>query len=242
MAIDNTFLKVLIRAITKYRPQSLRHLKTACLGYPDLIATRSVLAESFGDEILSRWPVSKWASKIRDWHGLGSREGDIFDTEFLFSTLRLEPTFFDVASHRNCEIFFDLNEPLDSDYRHQYDLVIDTGTLEHCFNVGVAFQNMCELTKLEGLIISAAPLSKVNHGFWCFSPTAYFDGFTQNGFKLLALIGVIPTDHTLRLVDLDPTSRFKIKPESIAIAVARRTSLQEFSWPTQSKYLSAIKP
>ena len=51
--------------------------------------------------------------------------------------------------------------------KNKYDLIFDVGTLEHCFNVGQAFKNIMEMTKLGGTIFMATA-SKINHGFWNF--------------------------------------------------------------------------
>lgn len=61
--------------------------------------------------------------------------------------------------------------------KEQYQLVIDTGTLEHCFNVGQAFMNVAVSVSIGGVILQAAPLNRFNHGFWSFSPTADHDFF-----------------------------------------------------------------
>ena len=46
------------------------------------------------------------------------------------------------------EIITDLNMPHNSEHQGRYDIVIDTGTLEHCFDVGIAFENMCRLARI----------------------------------------------------------------------------------------------
>lgn len=59
----------------------------------------------------------------------------------------METDYFDIQKVRENEIILDLNEELPIMYEKKYDLVIDTGTHEHCFNAGTAFTNMLKLFK-----------------------------------------------------------------------------------------------
>ena len=78
--------------------------------------------------------------------------------------MRIDADFIDIKKLRGVEKIVDLNEPLPAEYHNVYDLVIDTGTLEHSFNVGVAFRSMCQMAKVGAHIITLAPASMVNTG------------------------------------------------------------------------------
>ncbi len=229
------------RAVRDFLLPSFPRPRAACLGYPDLIVTEESLRSLFGEQAVSMWPKSKWTEEIVAWHGIPRDFGAIYDSQTLFDKYGVNARFFDVKAHRDCEEPLDLNQEISHDLKQAFDLLIDTGTLEHCFNVGIAFRNMCEMTSHKGIVISAAPLTKVNHGFWCFSPTAYFDGFVQNGFKVLSFLGVISEAGKPKLIDIHPTQRVILPPESIMIAVARREALQDFIWPVQSKYHTVFR-
>lgn len=83
----------------------------------------------------------------------------------------METDYFDIQKVRENEIILDLNEELPIMYEKKYDLVIDTGTHEHCFNVGTAFINMLKLFKNYGCIVTnMSPMNYPNHGFWNFFP------------------------------------------------------------------------
>jgi hypothetical protein len=236
VAIDQSYLKVMDRAIRDFLLPIFPKPRAACLGYPDLIVKKELLLSLFGEQAVALWPMSKWAREIVSWHRLPEDFGTVFDSQTLFDKYGIDVKFFDFMDHRNCEETLDLNHEISHDHKHAFDLLVDTGTLEHCFNVGIAFRNMCEMTSLKGIVISAAPLTKVNHGFWCFSPTAYFDGFVQNGFKILLFLGVVSDAGKIKFIEVHPIQRVILPPESIMIVVARREVLKDFTWPVQSKY------
>jgi hypothetical protein len=79
----------------------------------------------------------------------------------------------------------DLNKP--GTATRQFDLVIDPGTSEHCWNVGTALINMANCVKVGGYIYHMVPMAHWNHGFWNFSPCAFSDFYTQNGFEIIRL-------------------------------------------------------
>jgi len=102
---------------------------------------------------------------------------------------------------------------------------------------------MCELVQRNGWVISMAPLSMTNHGFWNVNPTAYFDAFSQNGFSVHFLRGRTKSGLKIQLYDyIDAASaRVRSPPaEAMLICIARRESEQAFKWPVQAKYLSML--
>jgi len=114
---------------------------------------------------------------------------------------------------------------------------VDTGTLEHCFNVGTAFENMCKLVRIGGLILSAAPMTKINHGFWNFSPCAYENYYEQNKYKILFLAGFYKDKGEIKKIKIEKNKRVIYPPEALIICVARKTSESTFKIPIQKKYL-----
>jgi hypothetical protein len=72
----------------------------------------------------------------------------------------------------------DLNYP--EDWPEKYDVVIDGGTAEHCFNVGQVFANILSAVRPDGgIVVHVNPLNMMNHGFWNISPTAYADFYRR---------------------------------------------------------------
>ena len=68
----------------------------------------------------------------------------------------------------------------------KYDLIFDGGTSEHIFNFPQVLKNIHDLLKLGGIIIHAAPTHNfVDHGFYMFSPTVFYDFYSVNKFDIL---------------------------------------------------------
>ncbi len=85
-------------------------------------------------------------------------------------------------------ICVDLNGSLPEDLSRSFDLVYDGGTLEHCFDPAQVLRNTVALCAAGGRIIHHVPINNwVNHGFYQFSPTLFFDYYEAAGFKDLSL-------------------------------------------------------
>jgi hypothetical protein len=79
-------------------------------------------------------------------------------------------------------IHHDLNLPLEID--EQFDIAINNGTAEHVFDIAQFFRTMHERTKPGGLMIHEAPFTGwIDHGFYCFQPTFFFDLAHANDYK-----------------------------------------------------------
>ena len=84
----------------------------------------------------------------------------------------------DYSDYEGANIIHDMNEPLES--TEEYDTVIDSGTLEHVFNINEAFKNITKLCKVGGQILHALPANNnCGHGFWQFSPELFFAMYSE---------------------------------------------------------------
>lgn len=83
------------------------------------------------------------------------------------------------------DIIFNLNDDLPEDLHQKYDYIIDSGTLEHVFDVAKAIKNVSAMLRQGGMIIHILPLGGyVDHGFYSFSPTFFLDYYPLNGFYI----------------------------------------------------------
>lgn len=99
----------------------------------------------------------------------------------------------------------DLNQPVPADLHGCYDLVYDGGTMEHCFNCVAFLQNTIDLVKPGGRVIHHVPVNNwVNHGFYQFSPTLFFDFYETNGFTDMQMIIHMMTKRRERYLVYDP--------------------------------------
>jgi hypothetical protein len=174
------------------------------LGYPDLIAKAATLQEIFKS---------------------GDRE-----TKAAFERIGCTLRCVDFYRLKGVDKVVDLNEPVDLG---KYDLVIDPGTIEHCFNVAQAFKNAAQAVKVGGFIFHIGSLSMVNHAFYSFSPTLFPDFYGANGFELVMLQGShkdgVP-------IPIHPYQRMKIPEECVIHCIARKVEEKETRWPIQWKY------
>lgn len=89
---------------------------------------------------------------------------------------------------------FDLNSCIEEryDFTQRFDLVTNNGTTEHLFNQQAVFDNIHRLTSVGGLMLHAVPfLNYINHCFFNYSPTFFYNLAVANSYTLLALgVGV----------------------------------------------------
>ena len=144
--------------------------KVAVIGFPDLHQNIPLLEELFGRPTVKR-----------------AKSNDIVQLiELLKIKFNCESTVFDIQQHRGIETYLDLNKPLPIEFLKQFDFVIDSSCLEHCFNIAQAFRNLCDLVRLGGIVTTVAPIYDLNHGYFNVNPLFHADGFCHNGFELLS--------------------------------------------------------
>ena len=201
--------------------------EVVCLGWPDFIVSEELMFEIYG-ETAEQFRIE---NNPKSW---GRKERELFDVHAVFQHHNCNLTIIDVIQHRGVEEFLDLNEPLEENFFQRFDLVVDTGTIEHCFNAGTAFKNMCNMTKVGGVIITAAPYSRPFHGYYNFTREMYTDGFGKNGFDILEIVGTISKKMH---VALDEDFFTKNMPaQGILNCIAKKVEDKEFKWPIQGKY------
>jgi SAM-dependent methyltransferase len=199
-------------------------MRIASMGYPDLIA-------DIPDMPGLRYREDSEAICRR--HGLQSRQ--IPDAESYFDLLHCRLDVYDIVRERGCEILCDLNEPFAT--TDDYDIVLDVGTVEHCFNIAQAIMNMAEMVKLGGHIIHENPFSCGNHGFFNLNPTFFVDFYEANGFEIECRL----VTREGQFAVAPRTQRFKWEGRELNVfALARRLEVKPFVFPTQSKYRKLI--
>lgn len=237
MAIEMQFLALIKQVLDRRRQVKPADLSALCLAYPDLLVTKNNLEGLFSPELVARLPMRDDAAKIWEWHGLPGFAEPLYDAMALFEALNVKAEVIDIVAARGMERIVDLNTPLPADLEARFDFDIDTGTCEHCFNVAQAFSNACAAVAVGGYLVHAAPLTRMNHGFWNFSPTVYPDFLLDNGFKILFMSGM-----TCDLVkvfgpfEVPPFARFAAPADAGIFVVAERLEQRAFTWPVQRKY------
>ncbi len=95
----------------------------------------------------------------------------------------------DASAYENADIIHDMNTPIAPG--ELYSIVGDFGTLEHVFNVPVAFDNMARLAAPNAHILHMLPSNNfVGHGFYQFSPELFFQIYsTERGYAGTRVFG-----------------------------------------------------
>ena len=215
-------------------------MRVASFGYPDIIAPPESIERMVGHK-LSSLAHRADSKEICRRHGL--QERPIPDAESLFSLMDCNLDVYDIVRERGCEHLCDLNFPLPMDKFPNliyagYDIVLDVGTAEHCFNIGQALINMADMAKEGGYIIHENPFNCGNHGFYNLNPTLFHDFYGQNGFDVMECM-LVTRDG--RQATVPHAARFKFVVEELNVfCVARRTAIRPFVFPVQSKYAHLI--
>ena len=235
MAINTIVLNVL----RQIRPHLPAEPKICCLGYPDVLVSTEQAQQYLGAEAAARLAYRPDSASIIAWHALQAHLDRVIDAQSLFEVMGMQLTVVDLVASRGGERIVDLNEALPADLADAFDIVLDAGTMEHCFNVGQAVRNILAMAKVGGFVIHMNPMTMINHGFFNFSPTFYHDFYGQNGHQLIAPIcGVSTNGIKVNYQKVDHTRRQRV-PDSttMVLSVARKLNDSVPIWPMQSKYL-----
>jgi len=120
------------------------------------------------------------------------REPELHDRGFISDGGLLESLGFgevvrlDYSDYEAPDAILDLNQhqtPHELQYR--FDVVLDSGTIEHIFDIPAALRHCLRMVKPGGRIIHLTPSSNcVDHGLYSISPTLYFDFYSAAGCRV----------------------------------------------------------
>lgn len=116
----------------------------------------------------------------------GTTERPGMSDDAFFHALGFDETHaLDRSDFEGADVIWDLNEPLPAEHHGKFDLVYNGGTLEHVFHLPNALASVCAALRPGGRAVHVAPVSNaVDHGFYQFSPTLFYDYYVQNGWEL----------------------------------------------------------
>jgi hypothetical protein len=143
----------------------------------------------------------------------------------------------DLIAHKGCERIVDLNEP--QEWPRRYGMVINPGTLEHCFNLGQAWANAWAAVDLLGLMMHIAPATMLNHGYWNVSPVAFRDWLNMNGGALIEeRFGRNGTAEDVKVepIKTSKSGRGQLPPETVIYSLGVKVLDRPLKWPTQALY------
>lgn len=177
MALSPQVVQVVVKVLEELASKKEadgKPIKVACLGYPDILLPLESFP--FKDKLEPRSD----SNSVTRFH---SRPAFTVPTaESFFSALGAELTVLDVKQWKGNEVIIDLNKLFDVAVPGApFDLLIDNGTVEHCFNAPMAMWNIRGLVRPGGFVVHWNPHYMPNHGFYNFSGTFFNDWYVANG-------------------------------------------------------------
>jgi SAM-dependent methyltransferase len=115
-----------------------------------------------------------------------ARQGFVSDDWLLRSFGFDEIVRIDYSNYESSDVLLDLNElSTPSELRESFDVVLDSGTLEHVFDFAAGLRHCVRMVRPGGRAIHITPSSNcVEHGFYSISPTLFMDFYTASGFDV----------------------------------------------------------
>jgi hypothetical protein len=138
---------------------------------------------------LAGWPVQPGFQATLHRDPLLRQRGYISD-DSLFELLGFgQLTRVDQSDYEQAEERLDLNcHQTPSHLVGAFDVVVDSGTVEHIFEIGQALRHCLNMAKVGGQIVHLTPSSNaINHGFYSVSPSLYLDFYRDCGCQVQKL-------------------------------------------------------
>jgi hypothetical protein len=150
----------------------------------------------------------------------------------------------DASDWEGCDQIIDLNEPIPDELCNIADLVVDPGTLEHCFDIRRALQNVVEMLTVPGVAFHHSPLNWINHGFFNLSQAFYQDAYNANAFDRIQTWRRAVTDDAAKWWPYDPMRTTMVDRQNksgeplkmVMNCMARKTVSRPFCVPMQRRY------
>lgn len=200
-------------------------------GYPDMLVDEATYRKHCGSAPISEDKAAAAIQKRHAWGGL------VADPHTAFAHQGYKLTIIDIAAEHGEEQIVDLNQ---TSYRYEvlrqkYDLVLDHGTIEHCFNIGQAALNLVGAVAEGGWMVQHLPFSMANHGFYNVNPTWFYDLAEANGLEVIHFEGFRRGEP----IEMPRYGRFVGPEEALCTMVARRVKDMPPTMPMQHIYRRA---
>ena len=111
--------------------------------------------------------------------------------EFVFSALGSEKVdSLDYSPYEGATIEHDLNLPVPKELHSKFDLILDSGSLEHVYNCQQAIFNYMKMCRVGGSLVLVLPTNnQMGHGFYQFSPEFFYRTLSErHGFKVAEML------------------------------------------------------
>jgi SAM-dependent methyltransferase len=129
----------------------------------------------------------------------------------------------------------DLTQSLPDNCVGAADLIVDSGTLEHIFELPTALRNMNRILKPGGVILHLTPVTFFDHGYVNVNPCLYSDFYKANGYTQLFMTFQITIHNPLRIPRISPWMPFHLARFNLPFQKANGTD-----WIRFMRRLSAV--
>jgi SAM-dependent methyltransferase len=115
-----------------------------------------------------------------------ARQGFVSDDSLFHALGFAEVRRLDYSDYEGPDDLLDLNaRGVPEHLQQRFDVVLDSGTIEHVFHLPHALENIFRMLKPGGRVIHISPSSNhIDHGFYMFSPTLFWDYYAANEFEI----------------------------------------------------------
>lgn len=205
-----------------------------------LVARRAALGEVL---TIGRQSVGLPAGFVRKSLGVDVNCPDGYCEPLLHALGATRVESLDFSDYEHATHVADLNQPVGLE--RQFDTVIDAGSLEHVFDVGMAFRNLARLCRTGGRIVHVLPVNNLNgHGFWQFSSDLLHSVYSPaNGFADTEVFYASSIDYSAwyRAPAAQPGRRVEVVSLEpvILLCVTRRVNAAPLGNAVQPFYLRA---
>lgn len=160
------------------------------LGNQDIYASQKETEKMLLDEnIKFKRPTKIILSTSQDLVKLNPEAKNYLHAKTFFNYLGIsEKDYYDVDKFDfdKPKIIHDLEKPFPQKYHNFFNFILDSGTLEHIFDIKAVMENIVKAVRIKGYVLQMIPASNfLNHGFYQFSPTFFYDFYTSNGFEII---------------------------------------------------------
>lgn len=157
-----------------------------CIGAPDTHFSWEWIQESLFPWLAKNHPSNLYDLSLSKLPRTKLSESVAFKEFFLIWGIE-NVKVLDLDGYEGADHLFDLNEAeCPSNLRSRFDLIVDGGSLEHCFNLPNALKSLNSMLRNNGIIFHTNPANRMlDHGFFQISPTLYSDYYQASGFDLL---------------------------------------------------------
>ena len=155
----------------------------------------------------------------------------------------------DASDYEDATIIHDMNHPINQKHKNTFDIVLDSGTLEHVFNFPIAMQNCMELVNEKGYFIGIYPCNNFfGHGFYQFSSELFYRTLsTENGFEIKDVVIFVDEPDTSFYSVPDTSEQYSriqytnSKPVYIYVLAQKIKETKIFANPPQQMDYAAMK-